>query len=153
MKGRSARRAVLVCGVLAASLLPAAPAGAVDVCRTHSQPGFTVTVGPQQVRIPAVSVSVCVDGPDAASLVPGVFVVTGPVAGSTCTTNCFAVFADFNPSQPGTTVSVSVTLDGNGVSQTKTLPVPGGNTRVCLFAIGFPDPPIAGCLVRVDPDN
>lgn len=148
-----ALRVIVAGGLTAALLVPAAPASATSVCRGHSQPGITITVAGIPIRIPAIVVNVCVDTATPTSLVPIVDLVTGPQAGSPCQTNCFALQLRTSPDRPDTVVSVTVTLDGTGVSRTITLPVPGGPGGLCLVSAGFPDPPIFNCLVRVDPDG
>lgn len=146
-------RGLVACGLAAATLVPAAPASATTVCRGHSQPGITITVAGVPVRIPAINVNVCVDTATPTSLIPVIDIVTGPQAGSPCQTNCFAIVVRTFPDNPNTTVNVTVLLDGVGVSEPITVPIPGGPTGLCIIGAGFPDPPIFNCLIRVDPDN
>jgi hypothetical protein len=151
---RGAVRWLVACGMVATTLAPAAPASATTVCRGHSQPGITVTVFGIPVRIPAINVNVCVDTATPTSLVPVVDVVTGPQAGSPCQTSCLAVIVRTFPDRANTTVTVTALVDGVGVSnQPVNLPVPGPPGGLCVIGMGFPDPPIANCLVVVDPDD
>lgn len=152
-KRRFTLRGLMACGVVMATLVPAAPASATTVCRGHSQPGITITVAGVPVRIPAIDVNVCVDTATPTSLIPVIDVVTGPQPGSPCQTNCFAIVVRTFPDNPSTTVTLTVLLDGVGVSEPITIPVPGGPGGLCVIGAGFPDPPIFNCLIRIDPDN
>lgn len=149
-KRRFALRGLIACGVVAASLVPAAPASAVETCQGISRPGVTVTVAGQPVRIPAIDVTVCVDTADPVSLVPTLIVQTQPTVGSPCVSECLTIGLLLSPSQPASTVTVTVKLDGQGPSETITIPHPG--TFVCLVSGGEPSPMVPNCLILIDPD-
>jgi hypothetical protein len=153
MGGKTRRRALrrlVACGAVVASLVPAAPAGAIETCQGISRPGVTITVAGQPVRIPAIEVTVCVDTPTPVTLVPQLIVQTQPTVGSPCVSECLAIGLLFNPDQPATTVTVTVRLDGAGPSETITIPHPG--TFLCLVSGGEPEPMVPNCLILLDPD-
>lgn len=157
---RSIRGSRLGQAVVAVSLVAGAIVGvgatpaAADDCTGHSQPGITVGVGDETVRIPAVVVAICRNTEDSTWPPDPIVVTEGPG----CTSGCLAVVLDHggHPSSwnPGWSGTITVTLDGAGVDET--IVIPGtqfvGGQR-CYFGVGFPSPPRTECFVRIDPDN
>jgi hypothetical protein len=136
--------AALALGMVAVGASPA-----FATCAGHFQPGATLTVGGNPVRIPAIDVQVCHVGPTT-SMVPVPEVITNPAG--TCSTNCFAIVLRSSPISPNTTASVRLELDGTGVDRSQVIPVPGGAMNFCVIGVGFPDPPVSNCFISFDPD-
>ncbi|HEX2196702.1 MAG TPA: hypothetical protein VHJ76_07225 [Actinomycetota bacterium] len=141
-------RCLLAAGALATTMVVAAPTPAHAACTGHFQPGGTLTVAGQPVRIPAVDVAVCQSGSTTSAL-PTAEVINGP-SGS-CTTNCFALLLVTNPCCGDTEASVRVELDGSGVDQ-ELVHLDNEDSSFCVVGVGFPAPPVSGCFVSFDPD-
>jgi hypothetical protein len=141
-------RSLLATAALATSMLIVAPSPAHAACSGHFQPGATLTVAGQPVRIPALEIEVCQSGPTT-TLVPAVDVITSSYG--SCSTNCYAVVLRQSPSSPYENVTVRVLADGEGVDETKFVYV-GGSTSFCVLGAGFPAPPVSGCFISFDPD-
>jgi hypothetical protein len=119
-----------------------------DVCTGRSQPGITVTVAGQPVRIPGIEVEVCRDI-GTATVTPTPSVVT---SGYPCDSACLAIVIDWGSSSADQNVTVSYSIDGSGTSRTIDLPISNASDP-CIFGVGFPSPPVGGCLISVDPDD
>ncbi|MDQ3957049.1 MAG: hypothetical protein M3273_01875 [Actinomycetota bacterium] len=143
-------RSAVACAALTAGLLTAAPqAASAATCQSRSQPGITVSVGSQSVRIPAVYVEVCVEANVDPVPIPNV-----RTSGWPCESGCLAIMLDWGGSQPNSGVTVTYSIDGSGDTINGTVPFTGGwGGEFCYFGVGFPSPPAGGCFVNIDPDG
>jgi hypothetical protein len=144
---RTKVRSLLAAGVVAGSILVVAPP-AHATCAGHFQPGGTLTVGGNPVRIPTIDVEVCHVGPTT-SIAPMPEAITGP--SGACFSNCFALGLRADPTRPATDVTVRAELDGAGVDR-QVLHLTHDDSFVCLVGVGFPAPPVSGCFISFDPD-
>lgn len=135
---------------VAATMLVVSPTAAQAAeCRSHSQPGITITVGSTPVRIPAIAFTVCAEANLDAIPTPRV-----DTSGNYCVSPCLAIVLDWGAYQPNSGVHVTYSIDGSGDSQSVEVPFTGGwGGRYCYFGAGVPNPPEAGCYISIDPDG
>ena len=146
---RPVLRSLISCAAVATSTIVFSPTPAhADICTGHSQPGITITVAGRPVRIPEMEVEICRDI-GTATLTPTPRVYT---SGYPCESACAAIVIDWGYSSADQTVTVTYSDDESSSSHTFRIPISNASD-LCVFGVGFPSPPVDGCLIEVDPDD
>lgn len=149
MKKPRLRSLGAIVAVAAAALVVNPAAAHAAECRSHTQPGITITIGGTPVRVPAIDMTVCVEANVDAIPTPRV-----DSSGNYCVSPCLAIILDWGTYQPDSGVSLTYSIDGSGDSQGVAVPFTGGwGGRYCYFGVGVPNPPESNCYISIDPDG